>query len=39
MSVRSLPRLHIPKDIRPDKQEVTGFLGTALILAALFVWS
>lgn len=45
MSVHSLPHLHLPplpphllKHLCPDKHEVIGFLGTALILATLFVW-
>lgn len=41
MSVHSLPHLHLPhlpKVTCPDRHEVVGFLGTALILAALFVW-
>ena len=36
MSAYTLP--HLPKVACPSKRDCAGFLGTAFILAALFIW-
>ena len=39
MTVLGLPRLHLAKDLCPDRHEFAGGLATALILVLEFIWS